>query len=85
MLTIHELPVPTPAGGDAAASQRVSEPRPRAVEPESDRVYLRQYLATWTDGVTRVIHARRLVSARALAAQLEVPPGVFVRSVKALS
>jgi hypothetical protein len=62
----------------------VSGLRLRLVHSEEGRVPLRRYLATWTDGVTRVIHARRLVLARQLAADLEVPDGVFVRSVKPL-
>lgn len=48
------------------------------------RATLRRYLATWSDGVTRIIHARRIESARALAAELEVPDSVFVRSVRKL-
>ena len=45
---------------------------------------LPRYLATWTDGVTRVIHAPTLASAQSLAVQLKAPPGVLVLSIKAL-
>jgi hypothetical protein len=45
---------------------------------------LPRYLATWTDGVARVIHAPTLASAQHLAVQLKAPPGVFVLTIKAL-
>lgn len=48
------------------------------------RLALPRYLATWTDGVTRVIHAQTHAAASELAARLEVADDVFVVSVKAL-
>jgi hypothetical protein len=80
----HAAPILlAPAAHDRAARELLIGLRRLAAEPMEKRV-LRRYRATWTDGVTRVIHARRLRSARALASQLEVPPGVFVQSVKPL-
>jgi hypothetical protein len=72
-----------PASADRAARDLLIGLRRLSAQPMEKRV-LRRYVATWTDGVTRIIHARRLRSARALASQLEVPPGVFVQSVRPL-
>jgi hypothetical protein len=80
----HASPIVlVPAGRDRAARDLLIGLRRLSAQPMEKRV-LRRYLVTWTDDVTRVIHARRLRAARALAAHLEVPPGVFVRSVKPL-
>ncbi len=80
----HATPIIlAPATSDRAARDLLIGLRRLSAQPMEKRV-LRRYVATWTDGVTRVIHARRLRSARALASELEVPTGVFVQSVKPL-
>lgn len=45
---------------------------------------LPRYLALWSDGVTRVIHAPTWAQADALARRLEVPTGVWLRSIAAV-
>src|SRR5262249_29570383 len=80
----HAAPIIlAPASSARAARDLLIGLRRLSAQPMEKRV-LRGYVATWTDGVTPVIHARRLRSARALASELEVPPGVFVQSVKPL-
>lgn len=80
----HASPIVlAPAGSHRAVRDLLIGLRRQSAQAMEQRV-LRRYVATWTDGVTRMIHARRLRSARALASQLEVPPGVFVQSVRPL-
>lgn len=45
---------------------------------------LPRYLAWWSDGVTRVLHARGYSDALDLARQLGVAPGVTVVGVRVL-
>jgi hypothetical protein len=45
---------------------------------------LPRFVATWSDGVERVLHAQTLVDARELAARLIVPAGVQVQYVSVI-
>lgn len=45
---------------------------------------LRRWLAVWSDGVTRVLHAHTPGDALELAQSLGVPAGVYVTGCRAL-
>jgi hypothetical protein len=82
---VVEMPLRT--RGPKAAAHRAASARRRAhaiARAANARAALPRYLATWTDGVTRVIHAPTHAAASELAARLEVADSVFVVSVKAL-
>jgi hypothetical protein len=53
-----------------------------AIRPDAaGMVRLPRFVATWSDGVERVLRAQTLADARELAARLVVPPGVKVLHV----